>query len=321
MASGGLGVTGPRHRARRLEAGTDTGVAGLVVDRSGRGRLPPLTPCVVGGTPGRLPARLLQGVPPLLTQASQPLLVFIDADVRLAPQGLARMVAFLSSRGASLASGFPQQETGTLAERLVLPLMHFLLLGFLPMARMRKTRHPAFGAGCGQLFITSHEAYSKAGGHGAIRRSLHDGLTLPRAFRTAGLVTDLFDATPVAMCRMYRSARELWWSVTKNASEGLAAPATILPATAILLGGQVLPLALFAAVSLMNPLALGLAMLGTAASYYPRLIAVRRFRQPLIGAPLHPIGILALLAMQWYAFGHALLGRPATWKGRAYASP
>jgi glycosyltransferase involved in cell wall biosynthesis len=83
----------------------------------------------------------------LAARASQPLLVFIDADVRLAPQGLARMAAFLSSSGADLASGFPRQETGTLAERLVIPLMHFLLLGFLPMARMRRTRHPAFGAG------------------------------------------------------------------------------------------------------------------------------------------------------------------------------
>jgi hypothetical protein len=259
----------------------------------------------------------------LAGQASHSLFAFLDADVRLTPQGLARMAAFLRRSGADLVSGFPHQETGTLAEQLVIPLMHFILLGFLPIARMRRARHPAFGAGCGQLFVTRRDAYRKAGGHGAIRRSLHDGLTLPRAFRNAGLATDLFDATDVAACRMYRGARELWWGVTKNATEGLAAPATILPATAILLGGQVLPpiLFLWGVAGLINPIAFGLATVGAAAAYYPRMVAVRRFRQPLMGALFHPVGVLALLAMQWYAFVRAVLARPVTWKGRDYAPP
>ena len=259
----------------------------------------------------------------LAGQASQPLLAFLDADVRLAPRGLARMAAFLRRSGADLVSGFPHQETGTLAEQVVIPLTHFILLGFLPMARMRRTRHPAFGAGCGQLFITRRDAYHKAGGHGAIRYSLHDGLTLPRAFRHVGLATDLCDATEVAACRMYRDARELWWGVTKNATEGLAAPATNLPATAILLGGQVLPPVLFlwGAAGWIDPIAWGLATVGAAAAYYPRLVAVRRFRQPLLGALVHPVGVLALLAMQWYALVRAALDRPVTWKGRDYAPP
>jgi hypothetical protein len=120
---------------------------------------------------------------------------------------------------------------------------------------------------------------------------------------------------------MYRGARELWWGMTKNATEGLAAPATILPATAILLGGQVLPpvLCLCGVAGLICPIAWGLATIGTAAAYYPRLVAIRRFHQPLTGALLHPIGVLALLTMQWYAFLRAVLDRPVTWKGRNYA--
>jgi hypothetical protein len=122
---------------------------------------------------------------------------------------------------------------------------------------------------------------------------------------------------------MYRGARELWWGVTKNATEGLAAPATILPATAILLGGQVLPpvLLLWGVAGLIDPIAFGLATVGAAAAYYPRLVAVRRFRQPLVGALFHPVGVLTLLATQWYAFVRAVLARPVTWKGRGYAPP
>ncbi len=69
--------------------------------------------------------------------ARYPLLAFLDADVRLAPEGLARLAAFLDASRADLVSGVPLQETGTLAERLVIPLIHFILLGFLPLGRMR----------------------------------------------------------------------------------------------------------------------------------------------------------------------------------------
>jgi hypothetical protein len=166
-------------------------------------------------------------------------LAFVDADVRLAPDALARLAAFLRSGGADLISGVPEQETGTFAERLVIPLIHFLLLGFLPLHRMRASRHPAYGSGCGQLFMARRDAYEKMGGHAAIRNSLHDGLTLPRAFRQAGLMTDICDVTRLASCRMYRGFAELWNGLAKNATEGLAAPATIVPATVPLLGGQV----------------------------------------------------------------------------------
>ena len=53
----------------------------------------------------------------------------------MAPDGLARMAAFLEESRAEPASGIPLQETGTLVEKLVIPLIHFVLLGFLPLAR------------------------------------------------------------------------------------------------------------------------------------------------------------------------------------------
>jgi hypothetical protein len=250
----------------------------------------------------------------LADAARHPLLAFVDADVRLASDALARLATFLRTSGADLVSGIPRQETGTLTEKLVIPLIHFLLLGFLPMGWMRRTRHPAFGAGCGQLFVTHRDAYRKMGGHAAVKASLHDGITLPRAYRRAGLRTDLCDATDLAVCRMYRGGRELWAGLTKNAREGLAAPRAILPWTLILFGGQVLPFGLLTA----SPWLAGLAVL---AAYYPRLHAAVRFRQSWLGAVLHPVGILVLLAIQWSAAGRELFGRPVAWKGRGYPPP
>src|SRR5690606_39274800 len=239
-------------------------------------------------------------------------------------------VNVLQQSKADLVSGFPRQETGSFLEKLLLPLIHFLLLGFLPIWRMRASSHPAYAAGCGQLFLTRRSAYERAGGHGAIRRSLHDGLTLPRAFRRAGLRTDLFDASHLATCRMYKGSAETWRGLSKNATEGMASPAAILPWTVLLIGGQVLPPILLLYLLVRGPaesdwlwaMTLALSAAGTLASYVTRAVMARRFGHSWLSVLAHPLGITLLTVLQWEALLHKALGRPARWRGRDYpASP
>ncbi len=300
----------------------------VVLDDGSRDR----TAAIVGATAARDPRVRLLAAPPLpagwcgkqhachvLSQAAaHEVLAFVDADVRLAPDGLRRMLGFLERSGAGLVSGIPRQRTGTVLEKLVVPLIHFVLLGFLPMPGVRWSRRPAFAAGCGQLFLARRQAYEKAGGHAAIRGSRHDGLTLPRAFRRAGVRTDLCDATAVAECRMYGDAGEVWRGFAKNADEGMAAPAAIGPWTLLLGGGQVLPpLVLIAALLAGAPAAAGYAGLACALAWGTRLLLTLRFRQSWLGAALHPVGVLTVLAIQWYARWQAIRGRELAWKGRA----
>lgn len=252
--------------------------------------------------------------------ASAPLLVFMDADVRLAPDALARMAKFIVARDVALASGVPRQELGTAWEKILLPLIHFVLLGFLPIFQMRRSLKPAYAAGCGQLFIARAEDYRACGGHGAIRASLHDGIQLPRAFRRHGCKTDLFDATPLASCRMYHSAAEVFAGLGKNAMEGFAAPTRIVPFTVLLGLGQVLPFVLVAIPGL-PPAARMLAGLAALLAWLPRFLACRRFELSWAGAFLHPCGVIILLAIQWQALFRHWRGRPAEWRGRSYAKP
>ena len=282
----------------------------------------------------------------LAQRARSPLLVFMDADVRLAADALERMVEFMEGgKGkaqkrvgnnlgcessvalclppqskTALASGVPRQELGTFAERLLIPQIHFILLGYLPMPFMRWTNWPAFSAGCGQLFIARRDAYEATGGHAMIRATLHDGVKLPRLFRRAGFNTGLFDATDAASCRMYHSNGETWRGLGKNATEGLAAPGTILPMTILLFGGQVLPFLLVALTPLLSASGLTALMWAGVCAYLPRLLAVWLFRQPLDSALLHPLGVTVLLVIQWLALARQLAGKPAVWKGRAYVT-
>jgi glycosyltransferase involved in cell wall biosynthesis len=246
--------------------------------------------------------------------ACHPVLIFMDADVRVSrSDALARLAEFLEQSGASLVSGVPREETGTLMEKLIIPLIHFVLLGFLPLERMRRSTDPRFAAACGQILAVRREAYERSGGHSAVADRIHDAVALTRSVRGHGFATDLFDATDTFHCRMYRRAAEVWHGFAKNAHEGLATPRLIVPATVLLLGGQVLPFVLLAIAPSL------LALLATGAAFLPRLVAIARFRQSPLGALLHPIGIGVLVAIQWFAFFRAFRRQPAQWKGRAYA--
>ncbi len=254
--------------------------------------------------------------------ATHDLLCFLDADVRLKPSALARISCLINNIQADLVSGFPQEITLAPLEWLLLPLIHFVLLGLLPLATMRRHPAPAFAAGCGQFFLIRRSAYFIAGGHAAIRNTRHDGLLLPKALRAHNFRTDLADLTSLASCRMYTNSRDTWLGLAKNATEGLAAPSRILPVTLLLLAGQVLPFLLLAAAlthsawrSVPNLICLAVAC---AAALLPRLLATQRFHQPIKSALLHPIGILTLLTLEWWALLRQLRGRTVSWKARDY---
>ncbi len=253
------------------------------------------------------------------------LLLFLDADVRLQPDAISRTVAAMDQAQVDLMSGFPRQLTGTVSEELLVPMMYFVLLGYLPFDRMRASGKPEFSAGCGQMFLAKRHAYLEAGGHRSIQASRHDGLKLPRSFRLAGFKTDLFDAADVAQVRMYHGWREVMRGVLKNANEGMANKKLIFVFTALLLAGSVLPVFSFAHAVVYGWMSLDSArfwstiMLGiaTAMSFAARYQIARRWNQSLLGVWLHPVAVAWFLGLQWIAFLRDLLGREAVaWRGR-----
>lgn len=256
----------------------------------------------------------------LASAAEYPTLAFLDADVRLAPDALRRLFDQRQRKDAALLSAFPHQETETLMERMLIPMMHFILLGFLPLNRMRRSRHPAYAAGCGQLFITSRGDYESAGGHAAIRSSRHDGIMLPKAFRWAGLSTDICDGTEIASCRMYHGAREVAHGLLKNASEGIANKRLIMPFTLLLIGGSVLPFVLLPlAIGWGSVWAVGIATVGCLLAWLPRWMCAMRFSQSKLGALLHPVAVLLFLALQWQSLYYHWRGKQVAWRGRSDA--
>ncbi|WP_282025793.1 glycosyltransferase family 2 protein [Limimaricola cinnabarinus] len=251
--------------------------------------------------------------------ARHPVLLFVDADVRLDPQAAARMTGEMDRQGLDLLSGFPGQVTGTWAEKIVIPQIFTTLLGYLPLPMARARPDPAFGAGCGQLMAVRRGAYGAAGGHAAFASRMHDGLELPRRVRASGGRTDLCDATPIATCRMYDGAGAVWQGFSKNATEGMATKRALPVWTLLLFGGHVLPfLTLAAALFAGAGWAAWLSGAACALVLGARAAMAVRLRQPWLSVAAHPLGVMVVLAIQFVALWNGARGRRAGWRGRDY---
>jgi glycosyltransferase involved in cell wall biosynthesis len=249
--------------------------------------------------------------------------LFTDADVRFERDCVARTLARAESLGADQLSTVPRQVTGSWAEHAVIPLISFVLLSYLPMARMRATTSPAASGACGQFILARRDAWLASGGHAAFRASMHDGIKMPRAFRRAGFRTDLFDGTDLVQCRMYRGLGQVWRGFAKNAYEGLGSPVLLLFVTLLHGCAVLLPwltLALGLAGVAMATWVPWVAALTIVAGFAQRIVLARRFAHAWASVALHPVGILMLTVIQWHSLWLHLTGRRA-WKGRTAGAP
>ena len=250
-------------------------------------------------------------------------LVFLDADVRVRrSDGLRRIAGAFSWRDIDSLSGVPAQRVETFSEQLVVPMIHFVLLGFLPIDAMRNTRDPRFAAGCGQLMAFRASSYREVGGHGAVRGSFHEGITLTRLFRAAGKRTELFDAQELCSCRMYRGLRQVWDGFAKNAHEGLASPQSVLPMSVFLFFGQVVPFASLVLGLLLGGLSgawVSWAVAATCLGIGARAFTAAWFSHSILLALFHPFAVMFLLLNQWYGALRAMFGVPVGWRGRTVA--
>lgn len=255
-------------------------------------------------------------------------LFFTDADVRLSPDSLLRCVSAAAAGNLGLLSAFPRQIVVSAGERLLVPMIFFILLSYLPFPRMRRTNDPSASAGCGQFLLVRRDAYDASGGHQTCHDSMHDGVKLPRAVRRAGFKTDLVDGVSLATCRMYASTPEAWRGFAKNAFEGLGSVTLLVVITVIHMLGHVLPWAVLpvlaaksAGPSPEHPLAVfSFAGFAVAFNLLQRFLILSRTGAPRWLAVFHPIAVVAMTAVQWHSLLLYASGK-RQWRGRTMGRP
>jgi chlorobactene glucosyltransferase len=164
------------------------------------------------------------------------------------------------------------------------------------------------------------DAYRALGGWAAARGEVVDDMAFGRAAKRAGLRVVFADGHRMASSRMYRGFQELWEGFSKNLYEGIGgSPGALalivaLHAWVFLLPYAALVAALLGASALLVP-----AVAGVAANVLIRAALAARFRQPWEGVLLHPLSVLALLAIALNSFRWAR-GNRIRWRGRVYAA-
>lgn len=242
-------------------------------------------------------------------------LVFVDADVTLAPGAVD---AALRS-DADLLSFWPRQVLGTPGERLLVPQLDVVLLGFLPFALAEARPDPALSAANGQCLVFKAEAYRRAGGHEAVRADVVEDVALARAMKRAGGRVALTDAGELASVRMYGSLAEAWAGFRKNLYPAFGGrPGPFLVGLGLFGALHALPLpAALAAFALGHPLAGGAFAAQAGLAWALRGLLVARIGHPVASAVGHPVGALVVVALAFASWRAAATGN-LTWKGRAY---
>jgi chlorobactene glucosyltransferase len=148
------------------------------------------------------------------------ILVFTDADVIWTPHALERLVGEMALRQSDLQTVWPTQITLTWSERLVVPLMTFVIVGYLPLLAVHHVPWPVFAAAMGQCLAFRRNAYEAVGGHAAVRNSVVEDVAFAKRIKCRGLKLRVADGDRVILCRMYHNWRSVRNGFAKNILAG-----------------------------------------------------------------------------------------------------
>jgi hypothetical protein len=239
-----------------------------------------------------------------------PVLVFVDADVRLVPGAVDAAVALLDEAGLDVVCPFPRQIADTIAERLVQPLLQWSWLTTLPLRLAETSPRPSLTAACGQFLVVRRDALERAGGFAAIRDEVLDDIALVRAIKAAGGRGGVVDGTDLASCRMYAGWPELRNGYRKSLWAAFGSPPRAVAVLALLGAAYVLP-----AVAALRGSRVG--ALGYLAGVASRIVSARRTgARSWPDAFAHPVSVLALGYLTASSWRDRRAGR-LSWKGRA----
>ncbi len=156
----------------------------------------------------------------LAEQAKGEYLLFTDADVRWEPGALSALMAEAQKTKADLLTVWPTQITQTWGERLVVPLMAFSILAYLPVLAVHYIPWSVFSAAMGQCLLFRRAAYQKIGGHAAIKNRVLDDMAFAYAIKRNRLRLRMADANGLIQTRMYNNWLQVRDGFAKNILAG-----------------------------------------------------------------------------------------------------
>ena len=245
--------------------------------------------------------------------ATGELLLFIDADIIYAPQGIAAAVQMYRRAGVSMLALLPHIEMRGFWENVAMPMLATTVYSFLPLWFSNRTRFSLLGIGGGTGNMIARADYDAIGGHDALKDAVIDDVALARLVRRRGRRSVAVRAEDFVSVRMYHGGREIAQGFTKNVFVVLGRSYVATIVLAIL--GQIFHVWPYFLALAGDVLGIIIVALITTT----RLILFTALRYPLLSALFaHP---LMVLFWTWISFRSAWITgvkRQLPWRGRTY---
>lgn len=147
-------------------------------------------------------------------------LLFIDADTQI-KEGLINSVLHRMKAGKlALLSLFTNQIMESIGERMVVPLMHFVLLNLLPLRLVRISKNPAFAAASGQFMLFDSALYHHHSWHAQVKDKVLEDIELIKLIKHYRYNVEALLANGYISCRMYKGYEEGLNGFSKNLLAG-----------------------------------------------------------------------------------------------------
>jgi len=142
--------------------------------------------------------------------------LFLDADVIIGDHAISGSIASSVKYNLGLLSYFPVQHMNTLAEKISVPNMNYILLSLLPLVLVQKSGNPALAAANGQFMFYSAEVYRKYHPHKKLRKSSVEDIEAARYLKLNGEIVSCRAAGTNISCRMYKSYSDAVHGFSRN---------------------------------------------------------------------------------------------------------
>jgi chlorobactene glucosyltransferase len=149
--------------------------------------------------------------------------LFIDADVHLSNRALEAALHTMYKYKVVMLSCFPTQKIGSMGAWLVVPLMNWLLLSFLPLKLVTASSYPSLAAANGQFMLCNKKSYDEIGGHEALADHVVEDMELARRLKRHNYPIMTAISYDVITCRMYGGFIDAFKGFSKNFFPGFNA--------------------------------------------------------------------------------------------------
>ncbi len=152
----------------------------------------------------------------LAQRATGDIILFVDADTILNKQAVSTAAGRMIEHNLDLVSFMPWQKMVTWAERLVVPVIMWSVMLFMPLVLAYRLKASFLAMGVGQFIMFNHKTYQTLGGHKTIKNNVVDDIAMVRLFKQNQARWAIFNGTRLLWCRMYSNFAQIWEGFTKN---------------------------------------------------------------------------------------------------------